>query len=236
MRFEIKVENKGGFQKLLLLGHLRRIFGIIIPDARKIVDEIEKLHEIGVSHASVIIDSEEITMDPIFKIEKTNPVFTYKDLRLEVNVIKEVEDRLDLCQLLKNSIGMKFYMPHFGEVVCGGIIKYDRKQDAICFRTNENGMSYDWPVKANGTSLHGNSNEVCVFPSKDQRDWALFVPPWIPKEGERVWVSYDGATEWYARYFNKMKGHIYYCFMQDNKIEDSNFAWNKCVPFNEIPW
>ena len=146
MKFEIKVENKSGFQKLLLLRHLHNVFGIIIPDARRIVEEIEKLHATGGSHASVIIDSEEITMDPIFKTEKPNPVFTYKDLGLEVNIIKEVENRLDLYQLLENSIGEKFYMPHFGEVVCGGIIKYDRKQDAICFMTSENGMSYDWPV------------------------------------------------------------------------------------------
>ena len=37
MRFEIKVENKSGFQKLLLLRHLHIAFGIIIPDARKVV-------------------------------------------------------------------------------------------------------------------------------------------------------------------------------------------------------
>jgi len=228
MKFEIKIENRGEFQKSLLLGHLHRIFGLIIPDARKIVDEIEKLHEIGGSHASVIIDSEEITMRPIFKTEKTNPVFTYKDLRLEVNVIKEAENRLDLYQLLENSIGEKFYMPHFGEVTLNFIAESDR---AMRF---EDSKSNQHVVLRNGCSSAGE--EVCVFPSKYQRDWSLFVPPWIPKKGERVWVSYNGTTEWYARYFNKMKGHLYYCFMQENKIEESDFAWNKCVPFNEIPW
>lgn len=236
MKFEIKVENKSGFQKLLLIRHLHIVFGIIVPDAKKIVEEIEKLHEIGGSHASVIIDSEEITMDPIFKIKNPNPVHTHKDLKLEVNVIKEVEDRLDLCQLLKNSIGMKFYMPHFGEVVCGGIIKYDRKQDAICFRTNENGMSYDWPVKANGTSLYGNSNEVCVFPSKDQRDWSLFVPPWIPKEGERVWVRDNEANPWNGKYFKKMDGKKFGCGVSQTNGNDAISLWNECVPFEPIPW
>ena len=230
MKFEIKVETRGEFQKSLLLGHLHRIFGLIIPDARKIVDEIEKLHEIGGSHASVIIDSEEITMSPIFKTEKPNPVFTYKDLRLEINVIRPEKTNLDLCELLKDCIDMEFYMPHYG-VSKLIYIDFDwQKGRYLRFQLVRGEIT----VSSNGKYV--DDGEICVFPSKDQRDWSLFVPPWIPQKGERVWVSYDGATEWHARYFNKMKGHIYYCFMQDNKTEDSNFAWNKCVPFNKIPW
>ena len=35
MKFEIKVENKGEFQKLSLLRCLHSVFGITIPDAKK---------------------------------------------------------------------------------------------------------------------------------------------------------------------------------------------------------
>lgn len=223
MRFEIKVETRGEFQKSLLLGHLHRIFGLIIPDARKIVDEIEKLHEIGGSHASVIIDSEEITMSPIFKTEKPNPVFTYKDLRLEVNVIKEVEDRLDLCKLLKNCIGMKFYMPHFGEVTLNSVAESGK-----VMRFEEH------VILSNGYSSTGK--EVCVFPSKDQRDWSLFVPPWIPKEGERVWVRDNEANPWNGKYFKKMDGKKFGCGVSQTNGNDAISLWNECVPFEPIPW
>ena len=228
MKFEIKVETRGGFQKSLLLGHLHRIFGLIIPDAIKIVDKIEKLHEIGGSNVSVIIDSEEITISPIFKTEKPNPVFTYKDLRLEVNVIKEVESRLDLYQLLKNSIGEKFYMPHFGEVTLNFIAESNRAMGFEDSKLNQH------VVLRNGCSSSGE--EVCVFPSKDQRDWSLFVPPWIPQKGERVWVRKNGSPMWVGKYFVKMDNKEFACGVCQSKGEDSIDFWDECVPFEQIPW
>lgn len=231
MRFEIKVEDKGGFQKLLLLNHLHRVFGITILDARKIVDEIEKLHAIGGSHVSVIIDSEEITMSPIFKTERPNPVFTYKDLGLEINVIKEAEKtNLDLCELLKDCIDMEFYMPHYG-VSKLIYIDFDwQKGRYLRFQL----VGGEITVSSNGKYV--DDAEICVFPSKDQRDWSLFVPPWIPQKGERVWVRKNGSPMWVGKYFVKMDNKEFACGVCQSKGEDSIDFWDECVPFEQIPW
>lgn len=223
MKFEIKVENKGEFQKLLLLRCLHSVFGITIPDARKIVDRIEELHSIGSAHSSIIVDSGEIAMSPMFKTEKQNPVFTNKDLGIEVNIVERDKAHLDLCKLLKNCIGMKFYMPHFGQVTLNSVAESGK-----VMRFEEH------VILSNGYSSTGE--EVCVFPSKEQRDWSLFVPPWIPKEGERVWVRDNEANMWNGKYFKKMDGKKFGCGISQTNGDDAIGFWNECVPFEPIPW
>lgn len=224
MKFEIKVENKGESQKLLLLRCLHSIFGITIPDARKIVDRIEELHAIGSTNSSIIIDSEEIAMSPIFKIEKSNPVFTSKGLGVEINMVEKDDAHLDLCKLLKNCIGMKFYMPHFGEVTLNSVAESGK-----VMRFEEH------VILSNGYSSTGE--EVCVFPSKEQRDWSLFVPPWTPEEGERVWVKvFAGSPIWIGKYFKKMVGTEFACGVYQTKGEGNLEFFKECVPFEPIPW
>lgn len=223
MKFEIKVENKGEFQKLLLLRCLHSIFGITIPDARKIVDRIEELHAIGSTHSSIIVDSGKIVMSPMFKTEKQNPVFTNKNLGMEVNIVERDKAHLDLCKLLKNCIGMKFYMPHFGQVTLNSIAESGK-----VMRFEEH------VILSNGYSSTGE--EVCVFPSKEQRDWSLFIPPWIPKEGERVWVRDNEDNMWNGKYFKKMDGKKFGCGISQTNGDDAIGFWNECVPFEPIPW
>jgi hypothetical protein len=155
-----------------------------------------------------------------------------KDLKVAMNNAAEKTYKgkeLNLCELLKDCIGMKFYMPTWGEVqlmdVTSVLMLIDTKSQSR-FILNKNGIMNGYEERA----------ETCVFPSKEQRDWYMFKPPWVPKQGERVWVSYEETTEWYARYFNQKSEHVYYCFMQDEKTEKSNFAWTKCLPFDQIPW
>ena len=223
MKFEIKVENKGEFQKLLLVGCLHSVFGITIPDARKIVDRIEELHAIGGANSSIIVDSGEIAMSPMFKTENPNPVFTNKDLGIEVNIAERDKAHLDLCKLLKNCIGMKFYMPHFGQVTLNSVAESGK-----VMRFEEH------VILSNGYSSTGE--EICVFPSKEQRDWSLFVPPWIPKEGERVWVRDNEANMWNGKYFKKMDGKKFGCGISQTNGDDAVSFWNECVPFEPIPW
>ena len=223
MKFEIKVENKGEFRRLLLLRCLHSVFGITIPDARKIVDRIEELHAIGGTHSSIIVDSAKIAMSPIFKTEKQNPVFTNKDLGIEINIVERDDAHLDLCKLLKNCIGMKFYMPHFGQVTLNSVAESGK-----VMRFEEH------VILSNGYSSTGE--EVCVFPSKEQRDWSLFVPPWIPKEGERVWVRDNEDNMWNGKYFKKMDGKKFGCGISQTNGDDAIGFWNECVPFEPIPW
>lgn len=227
MKFEIKVENKGEFQKLLLLRCLHLIFGITIPDAREIVDRIEELHTIGGVNSSVIIDSGKIVMSPMFKTEKPNPVFTHKDLGVEVNIVERDDAHLDLCKLLENCIGMKFYMPHFGKVTLDYVAESDK---AMRFKDSKSNPHI---VLCNGCSSTGE--EVCIFPSKEQRDWSLFAPPWIPKEGERVWMKNKNSILWDCGYFQKRNkdNNRYICHNQGVIID---IEFDECVPFEPIPW
>lgn len=234
MKFEINVKNNEKLQKLALVKKIAHVLGMNMLAAKvSIVDKIFELFKDGVESTSFVVDSEITEMKPLFSIKKNMSLFQDEELGITIKLVKDPKE-LNLCELLKNCIGISFYMPHFGEVICGGVIKYDRKQDAICFRTNENGMSYDWPVKANGKSLHGNSNEICVFPSKEQRDWSLFVPPWIPKKGERVWVKFRGDA-WYGRYFDRIENGKFFCY-RNQKDNGESTSWDECMPFEPIPW
>ena len=162
-------------------------------------------------------------MSPMFKTEKQNPVFTNKNLGMEINIIERDKAHLDLCKLLKNCIGMKFYMPHFGEVTLNSVAESGK-----VMRFEEH------VILSNGYSSTGE--EVCVFPSKEQRDWSLFVPPWIPKKGERVWVRKNGSPMWVGKYFVKMNNKEFACGVYQSKGEDSIDFWDECVPFEQIPW
>ena len=118
---------------------------------------------------------------------------------------------------------MKFYMPHFGQVTLNSVAesgKVMRFEEHVILR--------------NGYSSTGE--EVCVFPSKEQRDWSLFVPPWIPKEGERVWVRDNEANMWNGKYFKKMDGKKFGCGILQTNGDDAVSFWNECVPFEPIPW
>lgn len=179
-----------------------------IKEARNIVD----IAKLSIKQTEIELEWE----DGVYGIEIINP-----------------KNELNLCELLKDCVGQKFYMPHYGDVI---LHSYDSNNDneGILIFTD---TTISIIVTKEGLSMTGiNPSEMCVFPSKEQRDWSLFQPPWTPQKGERVWVSYEGTTKWYARYFNNKKGQIYYCFMQDNKTEESGFAWTKCVPFDQIPW
>ena len=230
MKFEINVKNREKLEKLAITKKLKDVLGMGLASAAGIARSIFELLESRVGSASLIIDSEETEMKPLFSIQKNMPLFQDEELGITITLIDETKE-LNLCELLKDCIGMEFYMPHYGKVICSGQIKYDKKQDAICFRTNENGMAYDWPVRANGVSLHGNSNEICVFPSKEQRDWNLFIPPWVPKEGERVWVRDSEGVMWNAAYFVRKSKNGFIVSQKSYEFEKT-----ECVPFEPIPW
>ena len=132
---------------------------------------------------------------------------------------------LNLCELLKDCIGMKFYTPHFGDLF---LSKIDIANHAIILTD----YIIKVPIHESGVSQTGmNASEICVFPSKEQRDWSLFQPPWIPQKGERVWAGGEKGMIWNAGYFVEMEDGYY-------KIEQSGSTWTrpKCVPFDQIPW
>jgi hypothetical protein len=155
------------------------------------------------------------------------------DLKVTMNKEAErtyKEKELNLCELLRNCIGMTFYMPHYGEV---RLISIDGDGGLDFY----NGLT-TIGITEGGLSGSYSCGEVCVFPSKKQRDWSLFQPPWIPQEGERVWARNHGGL-WIGTYFAEMGESFgkkkFRCTMQKLK-KGETAMYQECVPFNEIPW
>lgn len=72
---------------------------------------------------------------------------------------------LNLCEILKGHEGETFYSPILGSLTFVCTIYPD-----VRFRTAAGDI---WDINPNG-KLYNNSDELCVFPSKNQRDWNKF--------------------------------------------------------------
>lgn len=229
MKFEINVKNNEKLQKLALVKKIAHVLGMDMFTAKvSIADRIFELFKDGVESTSFVVDSEITEMKPLFIVQKNMPLFQDEELGITIKLISRPES-LNLYELLKNCIGMKFYMPHFGEVTLDSIVELGTVMKFYDSKSNPH------IVLKNGQSSTGE--EVCVFPSKEQRDWSLFVPPWAPKEGERVWVKVsDAAPTWIGKYFKKMDSAEFACGVHQTKGENNLEFFKVCVPFEPIPW
>lgn len=91
-----------------------------------------------------------------------------------------MNENINLCKILKGHEGETFYSPIFGNLTFICVIYPD-----VRFKTTTNIV---WDIKPNG-KLYNNSDELCVFPSKDQRDWNK----WIKEQKHKVpktWSEY----------------------------------------------
>lgn len=231
MKFEINVKNKACIEKLALVKQLKTVLGIGLAAAKgEIADKIFSLLENGVESASIIVDSEMIEMKPLFSIQKNIPLYEDSRLGLTINFVAEPKG-LDLCELLKNCIGMTFYMPLLGIVVLDYVTIAPGGSGILSFTVDNEKVLV---LGSNGK--YCDDGELSVFPSKEQRDWSIFVPPWMPKKGERVWVRKTGSPIWFGKYFVRMHNKEFACGSYQSKGEDSIDFWDECVSFNEIPW
>lgn len=229
MKFEINVKNNEKLQKLALVKKIAHILGMNMFAAKvSTADKIFKLLESGVASASIIVDSEITEMEPLFSIQKDMPLFQDEELGITIKLVSEPEG-LNLCELLKDCIGMKFYMPLFGVAVLDYITIAPGGNGILSF-TVDNGKIL--VLRSDGKYCDGG--ELSVFPSKEQRDWSLFQPPWVPKQGERVWVKDTGTKNWHAAYFIE-KDESKFLARQYPQSQNGG-PWDECVPFEPIPW
>ena len=232
MKFEINVKNKEKLQKLALAVKMSHILGMKLFTAKvSIADRIFELFKDGVASASLVVDSEITKMDPLFSIQKDMPLYQDEELGITIKLVSESES-LNLCELLKDCIGKTFYMPLFGVVVLDYVIITPEGNDVLSFTVHDGKILV---LRSDGK--YCDNGELSVFPSKEQRDWSLFVPPWAPKEGERVWVRDDINDLWVGRYFVKMNENTkeFDC-IPDNKKQWIPTPYKICVPFEPIPW
>ena len=232
MKFEINVKNNKKLQKLALAVKMAHILGIKLFTAKvSIADRIFELLECGAESASLVVDTEITKMNPLFSIQENIPLFQDEELGITIKLVSESES-LNLCELLKDCIGMKFYTPAYGYLL---LEKIEKEEDQFVMNGN---ISNPLFVNKNGKLQQAPEEaEIFVFPSKEQRNWSLFVPPWVPKEGERVWVRDDINDLWVGRYFVKMNENTkeFDC-IPDNEKQWTPAPYKICVPFEPIPW
>lgn len=73
-----------------------------------------------------------------------------------------MNENINLCEILKGHEGETFYSPIFGNVTLF----------AINFQTLEfTSIENDTAAIENSGKFYNKADEICVFPSKDQRDW-----------------------------------------------------------------
>lgn len=92
-----------------------------------------------------------------------------------------MNENINLCEILKGHEGETFYSPIFGDLTFVCTIYPD-----VRFKTSAGDI---WDINPNG-KLYNNSDELCVFPSKDQRDWNK----WIEEQNTKVpktWSEID---------------------------------------------
>ena len=109
-------------------------------------------------------------------------------------------ENLNLCEILKGHEGETFYSPCFGkiglmEIHKGGVL------DFYIFHSSKNNVI---TIYDNG-KFHPYADELCVFPSKDQRDWNK----WVEKQNDKTpetWselIETDGYGVWSQVHLNK---------------------------------
>ena len=232
MKFEINVKNKVRPEKLAVVKQLNVVLGVGLAIAKhEIADKIFELLSNGAESASIIVDSEVTAMKPLFSIQENIPLYENHELGITIKLVKDPKE-LNLCELLKDCAGKTFYMPLFGVVVLDYARVSPGGNGVLSFTVDNEKV-----LVLGSDGKYCDNGELSVFPSKEQRDWSLFVPPWMPKEGERVWVRDDINDLWVGRYFVKMNENTkeFDC-IPDNKKQWIPTPYKICVPFEPIPW
>lgn len=143
-----------------------------------------------------------------------------------------MNENINLCEILKDCPkGTTFWSPLLGKVKLKKV-----KYTDILVET----PSTSWIINSNGTipliSIGFNivSEDIMLFPSKDQRDWDRFNIP-RPKFDPSTLKPFDKVL---VR--GECKGSIWRCSLFSNYIDSSAYAYctnsgsyKHCIPYNE---
>ena len=143
----------------------------------------------------------------------------------------EQPQKLNLCEILKDCPnGTKLYSTVLGYVIFQGIVEGAVYPIVVIC---ENGVNEDFT--ADGKMFIDFDGECTLFPSKEQRNWADFIAPWLKKE------RFDPKT---FKAFDKVlarlnKQGIWCCelfsFIEDdtNLIKCCVAYYQYCIPYND---
>lgn len=135
-----------------------------------------------------------------------------------------MNENINLCEILKGHEGKTFYSPIYGNLVYNSTL-----YSLVRFKT-VTGTIFD--INANG-KVYENSDELFVFPSKNQRDWNK----WIEEQKPKTW---NDLINQHKTKFSKVEicttlgNYVYDGTSSNTPIEKSTLALLKINQLIEI--
>ena len=101
-----------------------------------------------------------------------------------------MNENINLCEILKGHEGETFYSPIFGNLTLF----------AINFQSLEfTSIGNDTAAIESSDKFYNKADEICIFPSKDQRDWNKWIEeqkPKVPKIWNEMTSKYCNVEVW----------------------------------------
>ena len=131
-------------------------------------------------------------------------------------------EELNLCELLKDCVGMKVYSTILGNVKITGV-----SDNYISFVSEK--TRYSGGVSKSGKHWDDEYGECTLFPSKENRDWSKFIKPL--KKDSMVMASNEGMSRFVIRFYSR--NNLCFADGSDSKAGVSEIEWKWIVSIEE---
>ena len=144
-----------------------------------------------------------------------------------------MNENIDLTKILKNCPkGWEFYSPFMGDVK---FYEVDQKVNTVVVILKSGGLcdfNEDGTIELEGIT----SDEIMLYPSRDQRDWSKFTAPWYKNEkfDPNTLKPFDRVL---TRHFDDERWEInFYSYTNPNWLwpytcMDKSYKY--CIPYND---
>ena len=144
-----------------------------------------------------------------------------------------MNENIDLTKILKNCPkGWEFYSPFMGDVK---FYEVDQKVNTVVVILKSGGLcdfNEDGTIELEGIT----SDEIMLYPSRDQRDWSKFTAPWY-KKGKFDPNTLKPFDKVLTRHFDDERWEInFYSYTNPNWLwpytcMDKSYKY--CIPYND---
>ena len=144
-----------------------------------------------------------------------------------------MNENIDLTKILKNCPkGWEFYSPFMGDVK---FYEVGQKVNTVVVILKSGGLcdfNEDGTIELEGIT----SDEIMLYPSRDQRDWSKFTAPWYKNEkfDPNTLKTFDRVL---TRHFDDERWEInFYSYTNPNWLwpytcMDKSYKY--CIPYND---
>lgn len=128
-------------------------------------------------------------------------------------------EKLNLCELLKDCVGINVYSTLLGNVKITVV-----SDDYIYFVSEKTG--YKGEVAKSGKHWDDEYGECTLFPSRENRDWSKFIKPL--KKNSIVMASRKGMSRFSIRFYSR--NNLCFADGSDSKAGLPEIEWDYIVP------